>query len=191
MYTIKTAIPRPDGDVAIEFKFPTDEQWKRRSMARKTRIVNLGRGKTKEEPLGGDIDAEILGECLVLADGAEKPAITNAEALQVLNQIAEISIVDFDRRSSGYEVRFDDCLENTHETRIKVPTRDQLEAYRKDLVRIRQVDSNTSVMSVNLEAVEEMWNTLAGEPLPVVWKAAVLGKISEAVSTLAMARSNP
>lgn len=191
MYTIKTAIPRPDGDLAIEFKFPGDEQWKRRSAARKTRIVDLGRGKTKEEVMGGDIDAEILGECLVTADGVEKPEVTNAEALFVLNTVAEITITDFDRRSSGYEVVFEDCLENSYRCKLRVPTRDELEAYRKDLVRIRQADSNTKVMSINLDAVEEVWVKLGGEPIPIVWRAHVLGRISEAVSTLSLARSNP
>lgn len=191
MYTIKTAIPRPDGDLAIEFKFPSDEQWKRRSAARKTRIVDLGRGKTKEEVLGGGIDAEILSECLVTAEGEEKPEVTNAEALLVLNTVAEITITDFDRRSSGYEVRFEDCLENSHGCKVRVPTRDELEAYRKDVVRIRQADGSTRIVSINLEAVEETWAKLGGEILPIVWKAHVLGKISEAVSTLALARSNP
>lgn len=191
MYTIQTSIPRPEGDLAIKFAFPTNDQWIRRQDSRRRRSVNLGRGKNKEEDVPGALDAEILVECLQLEEGQAAPQISSAEAAQVLNAIAEISISDIARHGTCYEVEFEDCMEQGYRVEVRVPTRDELEEYRRDLVRIKSVDGNTTVVSVNLRAVESLWAKLGGKDLPVVWKASVLGRIADAVGSLAMTRVNP
>ena len=58
---IKARVVRPEGDVVLSLRFPTDQEWIDRSLRRKYRELNLGRGKTQTVQQSPDQkDAELV-----------------------------------------------------------------------------------------------------------------------------------
>lgn len=185
---IQMRLVRPDADLAIKLRYPADDQWKLRQEKKKLLVTDLGRGKTREEDLGKSADLDLIQGCIE-GDPVE---LLESEASRIVSTLSDVAVVAMDRTGSSYHFEIEDFGDQAHEFDIKVPTSDQLEVYRRDLVRDRNVGPNKRSITINLAAVEKLWVDLEGPPwLPLPWRSVVLRRLLEAVQDLAVVRENP
>jgi hypothetical protein len=187
---IQMRLVRPEGDVTVAFRFPADEEWKARQDKRKHVITDLGRGKTKEEDLGKEADAEMIQLCIQVS-GEEPVFVTQAEAAKIIAEISDVAFVSFDRVGSGFDIELEDFADRSHSFRLAMPTSDRVASYRADLVKVKAIGSNKKSLSIDLAAVQKLWGELTDQPLPLPWKSAVLKRVMESLDDLVVVRENP
>jgi hypothetical protein len=98
---IKTKLIRPDGDVVITLRFPSDDEWIERSRRRKIRSRNLGNGKTQNIPQAPDLQDMTLVNSLVIGEGKVED---EHEAKRVLDRVSTAT-VDSDIVREGSNLR--------------------------------------------------------------------------------------
>lgn len=189
---IQMRLVRPEGDVVIDFVFPDDEAWKARQDQKKSVVVELGRGKTREEHLGAEADAQLVHLFIQQPVDGEPVVLSDAEAARVIAAISDVAVLAFERRGDSFEVEIEDFREVSHRLRVKVPTADQMEVYRRDLVSLRTLSANKRAYSINLAAVAELWRQISQDAwVPLPWRSVVLRQVMEAINDLAVVRENP
>ncbi len=86
---IKAKVVRPDGDVLITLRYPSNEQWIERSRRRKIRTRNLGGGKSQSIPQSPDPqDAELVNSLRI----DESPEVDEYEAKRILDSLGSVQI---------------------------------------------------------------------------------------------------
>jgi hypothetical protein len=98
---VKLKVIRPDGDVTITLRFPTDEEWIERSRRRKIRSRNLGNGKTQSIQNPPDSHNAELVNGLRVGECAE---VDLHEAKRILDRISTAAI-DGDITREGANLR--------------------------------------------------------------------------------------
>jgi hypothetical protein len=189
---IQMRLVRPEGDVNIVLRFPTDEEWKARQDKRKHVVTDLGRGKTKEEDQGQEADAEMIQLCLEI-EGSEPVVVSQAEAARIISELSEVALVSFERVGAGFDVELEDFADRLHSFRLAMPTADRVAAYRRDLVKVKPLGANKRSLSIDMAAVQKLWDELTNgnAPYPLPWKSAVLKRVMESLDDLVVVRENP
>lgn len=189
---IQMRLVRPEGDVVVELVFPDDEAWKARQDKKKVIVVELGRGKTREEALGAEADAEMVQRFIQQPEDGELVVLSEAEAVRVIAAISEVAVLEFERRGDSFEIEIEDFREISYRLLVKVPTADQLEAYRRDLVRHRTLATNKRSYAINLGAVTDLWLQISQDAwVPLPWRSVILRQVMDAINDLAVVRENP
>jgi hypothetical protein len=98
---VKAKVVRPEGDLSITLRFPTDDEWIERSRRRKSRSRNLGNGKMQNIPQGPDPkDADLVKNLIV----GEALDFDVHEAKRILDRLSTAA-VDGDIVREGANLR--------------------------------------------------------------------------------------
>jgi hypothetical protein len=168
---VKEKVVRPEGDVVVTLRFPTDEQWIERSLRRKIRSRNLGNGKTQSIPqLADPHDAELVNR-LHVGEGAE---VDLHEAKRILDRLSTAAI-DGDIVREGAYLRIPMKIFGVPTVHvIRIPT----ERERAEFVQMSGVPTisqgNINTYGFNLGGAAELYAKLRKEVIGYVGNVSVV-----------------
>lgn len=158
-------VPHPDFPNGLKpaiVRFPTDEEWCKRSRDMITVRRSLGRDAVKTEvPKVGPINRELFDKIRSLDDGdAHGVDFDDDEAMKIVERLERCQVTDVERLSAGYSItmRVLGGKIVTHE--LKIPTQRQIMEFGRAAVQSlgRRTTSETRIM---LEPSGHLWRQLA------------------------------
>jgi hypothetical protein len=169
---IEIKVMTPDGIVPVELRWPSDEEWSKRNGKRKILIRQLGRGMSETippDPSEADIDLYKT----IAVNGA--PPLTAPEAARILEAISLAEVVDVTLNGLDAMVELR-VVSGTVHHHLKVPTTDQIFAWRRAAVHSLDLPYNVRQLKVTTEPGARLWDACSGSsedyegPVPAIHK---------------------
>lgn len=171
---INVTFPTADGKPKVaSVRFPSDDEWVRRSKKRKVITRNLGRGSTQSETVGAEeVDQEIYA-AIRLENSCDLDA---AECMQLLDRVGSCEVIDYQHEGSSVLVTMilPGDSEATH--RLRIPTAKQVLDYKRGLARVTSRPNGRDEIAIDITAAGKLWDALHVEhegyegPVPIVHK---------------------
>ena len=174
---VEVAIPSPGAMKNVIVKYPEDELIIKRAAALKTIVSNLGRGKTKTEPMNNSeqVDAELLTKIFVSGDELDA-----FEAQRLVSQLLRVEVIDSKKYGNQFVVTMTIPGGEAVFT-MNMPSAKQVSDYRRGVVQV--IDNRrTQEIRMNLHASETLYGTMLFEAegyaadVPVNHKSAVVSE---------------
>jgi hypothetical protein len=169
---IELAMRLESGAKSVLVRWPTDEEWAERSRKRKIIIQRLGRGVTETKPPEpGDADLALYGK--IALNGT--PPLTKGEAFQVAETLSACTVTNVEIEGDDATVDLT-VLTGPVKHRLKVPTADQVVAFRRSGFRILDQPFNRQEITLFLDPGGKLWDACGGKsedyqgPVPIIHK---------------------
>jgi len=170
------------GRTDITIRWPSDKEWADRNKRRKIFIKRLGRGRSETTVDPGDADQRLY-EAIKL-NGA--PPLTVGESTRVIEALAQTDVLDVTLEADTGLVTLATAGGTVHH-RLKLPSADQVLAFRRNSTRLIDLPLNTQQIIILLDPAVQLWNDCNGQSddyakeIPAVHKDAAIRAVIEAL----------
>jgi hypothetical protein len=173
--TFEVELPDPEGTKVVAVRFPTDDEWIKRSKRRKTIIKDLGRGRSTTDTVGGEkVDAEIFEA--IRKDAAV--TIEPEEAMVLLDWISTCDVVSAERKAGEVIVtlRLGDASEV--EYTMRCPSLKECVTYKRSVGKAYDLQYGQREIIVDISASSKFFDSLLksvngyeeGSKIPIIHK---------------------
>lgn len=180
---VSITLRRPDGDVVIALRFPTDDELITHQRQRKLVIKQLGRGQSETSvPDAEEADAALIAK--IRTDGQDGPPISDFEATRIAEQLLQCEVDDVTQEGSTFHVitRVPGALTDHV---INMPSAEDVIKYRRQYARAIDMPHGRQKLTFNLAAVSDFYKKLCTDsanysgPVPITHQRTALNAAIE------------